>query len=166
MISEFIKWLPLIVTFVAGAFALLQINTNNITNARIKWLETFKQILSDFFSESMILQLKDGVTKGIKSDTGPQLRLQNINDRLTESYFEHLKVLVMKYYLIKLNLNPNEDIHQKLDLLLEEYMNLINLLPQEADQTKQTTILRDLTALSDRIILFNRFLVKLSLIHI
>ena len=65
MNEEITRWLPLLATLVAGIFALSQIRSNNITNARIQWLQNLKQVLTDFLSECLSLQLKEGLSKGI-----------------------------------------------------------------------------------------------------
>lgn len=59
MNEEITRRLPLLVASLTGFIALYQIRSNNITNARIKWLENLKQVLTDFISESMIFQLKE-----------------------------------------------------------------------------------------------------------
>lgn len=161
-IEKILKWLPLLIAFIAGFFALHQIKSNNITNARIKWLKAFKQIITDFFSESSVIQIKEGVVKGISKNENLDDRLQQINDNLTISYFEHLRAITSKYYLIKLNLNPKENLHQKLEVFLDEYMKLLNQIPHENDKSKFSQLLKDLNDSSDKIILLIRFLVKLE----
>ncbi len=73
-----------------------------------------------------------------------------------------MKTLTAKYYLIKLNLNPKEELHNKFEKLLEDYMELINQIPQVKDKAKASQLLKDLTTTSDNIVLLNRYLVKLE----
>ncbi|MBP4143236.1 hypothetical protein J3S90_15655 [Flavobacterium sp. P4023] len=165
MNEEITRWLPLLVVTLAGIFALSQIRSNNITNARIKWLENLKQMLTDFIMESTVFQLKEGVSKGIeeikqkdKISEDAKLFLNKIND----STFEHLKIIDCKYNLILLNLNPKEKLHQKLENLLEQYMNMFNQIPAQKNLNDYNILIRKMTPHSDTIILLVRYVMKLE----
>jgi len=165
MNQEITRWLPLIAAFVAGIFALFQIRSNNITNARIKWLENLRLLLTEFLSECTILQLKEGVSKGIyergeKSNT-PENVLTYLN-KLTESTIEHLKIIESKHDLIKLNLNPKELLHQKLEKLIDTYMELFNQIPVIKKLEEYNALTRKMGAHSDTIILLIRYIMKLE----
>ena len=68
---QYSQWFPIFFVFIAGFFALHQIRSNNITNARIKWLDNLKLSVADFFSEATGLLMKEGVARAIN------LRRQN-----------------------------------------------------------------------------------------
>ncbi len=165
MNKEITQWLPLLVTIVAGIFALSQIKSNNITNARIKWLENLKQVLTDFLSECTILQLKEGVSKGIyeKGQKTPvsDNTLAYLN-KINESTIEHLKIIESKHDLIKLNLNPKEILHQKLEKLLDDYMELFNKIPEKKTTEDYNALTRKMGAYSDTLVLLIRFIMKLE----
>jgi hypothetical protein len=165
MDKEIIPWLPLLVTLVAGIFALFQIKSNNITNARLKWLDNLKQVLTDFLSECTILQLKEGVSKGIK-EIGLENNISSTTldylKRLDESIIEHLKIIESKYSLIKLNLNPKEILHQKLEELLDDYMSLFNEIPEKKATKDYNALTRQMEAYSGTLVLLIRYIMKLE----
>jgi hypothetical protein len=165
MNDEITRWLPLLVASLTGVFALLQIRSNNITNARIKWLENLKQVLTDFISESTIFQLKEGVSRGIEQSSQlikPSENTQVYLNKINESIIEHLKIIESKYNLIILNLNPKENLHKKLETLLDEYMNLFNQIPTQKSLENYNLLTRKMSAHSDTIILLIRYVMKLE----
>lgn len=165
MNQEIIKWLPLVVVMVAGFFALAQIKSNNITNARIKWLENLKQVLTDFISESSSFQLKEGVSIGIAKNN-PDIEIsafaQSFLNKITESTIEHLKTIACKHDLIKLNLNPKEILHQKLEIFLDEYIEMFNRIPSQNNINDYHVLIRKMSAHSETIILLARYIMKLE----
>lgn len=165
MNQEIIKWLPLVVVMVAGFFALAQIKSNNITNARIKWLENLKQVLTDFISESSSFQLKEGVSIGIaKNNPNKEISAfaQSFLNKITESTIEHLKTIACKHDLIKLNLNPKEILHQKLEIFLDEYIEMFNRIPSQNNINDYHVLIRKMSAHSETIILLARYIMKLE----
>lgn len=165
MNEEITRWLPLLVVTLAGVFALSQIRSNNITNARIKWLENLRQVLTDFITENTAFQLKQGISKGIEQsnqkDKIPDSTKLYLN-KITESTIEHLKIIECKYHLIILNLNPKEELHQKLENLLEEYMNMFNQIPTQKTFNDYNILMRKMSTHSDTIILLVRYVMKLE----
>lgn len=165
MNEEITRWLPLLATLVAGIFALSQIRSNNITNARIKWLENLKQVLTDFLSECFILQMKEGLSKGI-NERGEKAKIPETSmaylNKINESTIEHLRIIESKHDLIKLNLNPKEDLHQKLETLLDNYMDLFNKIPAQKSTDEYNALLRKMSAHSDTIVLLIRYIMKLE----
>ena len=162
--ASFAPWLPLIATLIAGTFALFQIKSNNITNARIEWLEDFKKILTDFLSECFILQFKVGLVRGIDETKDHKVSNEAANylSELNKSFLDHLKSIEAKYNLIKLNLNPEENINKKLEKLLDDYINLLNELAMIKTTQDINAHMRKMDAYSDTIILLNRYIVKLE----
>lgn len=165
MNEEITRWLPLLATLIAGIFALFQIRSNNITNARIKWLENLRRIFTEFLSECMILQFEEGLAKQITAqDASTKVgdsTLAYLN-KINESYLEHLKIIDSKYHLIKLNLNPKEDLHQKLESLLDNYMRLLNKIPTQKSVGDYYALLQKMSPHSDRIVLLIRYIIKLE----
>jgi hypothetical protein len=165
MNEEITRWLPLLATLIAGIFALFQIRSNNITNARIKWLENLRRIFTEFLSECMILQFEEGLAKQITAqDASTKVgdsTLAYLN-KINESYLEHLKIIDSKYHLIKLNLNPKEDLHQKLESLLDNYMRLLNKIPTQKSVGDYYALLQKMSPHSDIIVLLIRYIIKLE----
>lgn len=165
MIDKLTMWLPLALSLIAGVSALTQIRSNNITNARIKWLENLKQLLSDLLSESITLQLKEGVSKGV-DERGMKEKIsssaQAYIDKINESIIEHLKTIEAKHALIKLNLNPEELLHQKLESILDYYMEFFNKIPIHTSTENYNALLRTMGAHSDTLVLLIRYIMKLE----
>lgn len=165
MNEEITRWLPLLIASLTVFFALYQIRSNNITNARIKWLENLKQVLTDFISESTIFQLKEGVSRGIEQSSQiiiPSETTKVYLNKINESIIEHLKTIESKHNLIKLNLNPREDLHKKLETLLDDYMDLFNQIPTQKTLKSYNIIILKMRAHSDTIILLIRYIMKLE----
>jgi|GEM_PF-3264309 len=164
---SFIQLLPLIITFVAGSFALWQIRSNNVTNARIKWLDNFKQIITDFIAEICILQMKDGIITGLEElsastsmplPTGAQKYIDNYQGSIQD----HLKVIEQKYYLLKLNLNPKEELHTKLEMLLEAHVAIVNRIPLAKNKKEHDQLTREMRPYTDCMTLLTRHIMKLE----
>jgi len=165
MNEEITRWLPLLLVILAGFFALSQIRSNNITNARIKWLENLKQVLTDFISESNAFQLKEGINIGIlknKQKIEISEYAQSFINKITENTIEHLKIIECKHYLIKLNLNPKELLHQKLEILLDNYIEMFYQISVQNTIDEYNDLILKMSANSDIIILLVRYIMKLE----
>jgi hypothetical protein len=165
MYQKFMQWLPVIVAFLAGSFALHQIRSNNITNARIKWLENLKQLVTDFFSECAVLQMKEGVSRGIneRREIDPtNENAQSYYDRINESIIDHLKIIESKHDLIKLNLNPKEDLHLKFENILDNYMDFFNKIPKHKTPEEYKDLIRTMSSYSETLNLLTRYILKLE----
>jgi hypothetical protein len=165
--SKIIQWLPLIIAFVAGSFALYQIRSNNITDSRLKWLDNLKQVITDFISEITTVQLKNGILTDINERRGTSnaTTSQNVTEyfnTLTESIIEHLKIVEAKYHLIIFAINPKEELHIKFQNLLDDYMKLFNQLPLKKNIEDYNALIRKMEAYSDTIVLLARLIMKIE----
>lgn len=164
MLFKYIHWLPLIIAFIAGSFALIQIRVNNITNARLKWLDSLKNHLADFNSEVFKLSMNKAVVKkideleaaGSKSETA-----ENFAKTVNAGLIDHLKIIQHKFDMIRLNLNPKEDLHISLMNLLDNYMALLNKIPK-MDVKGQAELAKEMSTCSEKLILVVRFILKLE----
>lgn len=163
MKEESIRFIPIFAVIIAGLFALFQIRSNNITNARLRWLENFKQLITDFIAEITSIQLKEGITKNISGTEFEAQFFKDFNIKMIESYLDHLKSIQNKLTLIKLNLNPKEELHLKLNDYITVHMNLFNSLPQnKSDEIKKTEIYKKLKDSENKLIYIIQRLVKLE----
>lgn len=159
-----ISWLPLIGVIIAGSFAIAQIRLNNITNSRIKWLDGLKALIADFNSEVFRLSLNKSVVKRIDS-----LKEQGYSSNLADDFastvnnglVKQLKVIQYKFYMIRLNLNPKEDLHIALTEVIDYLMDLINQIPKTTNE-QHPELVEKMTACSDRIVLIARLIFKLE----
>jgi len=165
MNEEITNWLPLLITFIAGAFALSQIRSNNITNARIEWLQNLKHEVTDFLAECAVVDFEQGLQKRIKeknSDKELPENAKEIFNKINESFSDHLKIIESKHNLILLNLNPKEPLHQKLEKHLNDYMQLVNEIPKQNSIHDHSKLSRKIDAHGDTLILLNRYIMKLE----
>lgn len=113
---------------------LAQIRSNNISKARIEWIESLRPILSDLFVNTFeawhnLKQLLDAKTKN--------------NQQATINFFKTYETLAFKIQSqknqVELYLNPANETHQKLIQSMEEYINAFldanNTIP-DADMYK------------------------------
>lgn len=166
MFMKIVQWLPLIIAFIAGSFALYQIRSNNITNSRLRWLDNLKQVITDFICEITTLQIKKGILTSFderreKSDSISQNRTEYYNE-LTESLIDHLKIVESKYLLIKFAINPHEKLHKKFEDLLEQYMVLFNEIPIKNNLEDFNALNRKMDAYSETMALIARYIMKLE----
>lgn len=125
----------IIAALVTGFLAVNQIRINNITNARLKWLEDLKKLVTDFYSDCSVLSVNSGILKGFDYSTDKKR-----DDKLREFQHDFIKEIVglvkkidNKYELIRLHLNPYEEAHILFEKQLVDYMKLINVLPTIKD---------------------------------
>lgn len=160
-----LSWLPL-AAIVTGFFALKQIRSNNITNARIKWLDNLKTLIADFFAECDTLTYKEvasfGVNERRKLDPKNETA-QKLHDDLSLELIDALRIIAIKHDLIKLNLNPKEPLHIKFEKLLDGYMGIFNTIPKtKKDSEDFKMIARNLNKHSEVLLLLARFICKLE----
>jgi len=161
---QYSQWLPIFVVFIAGFFALHQIRSNNITNARIKWLDNLKLSVADFFSEATGLLMKEGVARAInlRRQNEPNKEQHQLDyDKMNHSVMEHLQAIELKYSLLKLNLNPKEKLHVNFEKLLESFMDLINKIPDISDNEFRS-LLHEITICNSKLIEISRYVIKLE----
>lgn len=96
---------------IAGLFAMRQIKSNNITNARIKWLKRLKELIGMFVVSCNTIAFKYITDVNKKSE-----HEQRILDTLNE---------------IILNLNPSECAHQRFQKLIEIHADNVFRLYRE-----------------------------------
>jgi len=153
------------VVLLGGFFALTQIRANNITNARIKWFESLRTLLTEFFTASFDLQMKEGVYSGIEERrhlVPITQSTENYLQSIKESSIERLTAFEHKYNLLLLQLNPKEPLHIKLEKLITEYTHLHNKIPSSRSQIDFIKLSRTLEAYSDTILLLSRFMLKIE----
>jgi hypothetical protein len=100
---NFSLWIPIFAAIIVGLFALYQVRSNTISNARINWIEKFSGIISDYCVKIDILRLA---------------MLNHINEKnlLGRDYTDILKKAAYGKYLIAHN-----DV-QKLAYLIRIYL--------------------------------------------
>lgn len=112
----------------------LQVRANNISSARIKWINELRPLMANFLLSSATLKRSSKLLSKYKDDDG-ELNLLNIEDveekkqaekvfeKLNSSYADADKI----YASIRLFLNPVEDLHSnfinKVDAFLQQILN-------------------------------------------
>jgi hypothetical protein len=164
MDQKFVQWLPLIIALIGGLTALYQIRSNNITNARIRWLENFKHLLSEFVSECTALIIEDGVSKSFneKQEEVISEMAKSYYGKIIERTVDHLKVIESNHDLIKLNLNPKEELHIKFEKVLDAYMGYVNKLPVCKSFEEYSELTKKMHPYSHTLTLLARYIIKLE----
>lgn len=157
-------WLPLLIAIVVGIFALWQIKSNNITNARIKWLDNIKQLFTDFLGECIAFQTKIGLS--LKTNSyNKSILTDNQTSFLHEihvSLLDHFKTIESKLLLIRLNLNPNETLHKKFDILLKKYTDILGEALRSNNYEDFDACMRKIEFYSDTTTLLLKLIIKLE----
>jgi len=135
---------PILVAFLAGLLALLQVKANIISTARIEWTQSLRGNLSCFLSEAKILNVNlKIVIKLLENDEKKRAQ------KFYEENLENLKKTHEYGTQIKLFLNnEDEKEHQELQDLVKEYLQNINIDSQDFEYEKINT----LEVLQDQII--------------
>ncbi|TXJ29036.1 MAG: hypothetical protein E6Q24_04990 [Chitinophagaceae bacterium] len=159
-----LPWFPLLGVIIAGYFAVLQIRLNNITNARIKWLDTLKEQLAGFNSEIFELTMNKAVVKTIEELESQGLHSDQAGafaDAVGNGLIDQLKKIQHKFDSIRLNLNPKEDLHIAVLRVMDVLMGLLNQIPNTPFK-KQKNLTRDITDCTDQLVLIARLIFKLE----
>lgn len=131
---------PLIVAGIAGYFAIVQIRINNITNARLKWLDRLKELLSMHQESSKIVSEASSEREAInrlwvairdRQDMDHQETKRIIikqKDISVEAEIQNLWKMNDCLSTIILNLNPIEPPHVNLKALLEKQTKIVQSL--------------------------------------
>ncbi|HTB99400.1 MAG TPA: hypothetical protein VK705_01835 [Ferruginibacter sp.] len=150
-------------TLAAGIFALWQIRSNNITNAKLRWLDNFKTVVSEFLSEGSTLVFKSNVCSGLfeKIKTHPNEEAEKYANKLHQELLEDIKMVDLKYYLVKLALDPKEKVHSNFELMLTQYIVVLNMTPL-SNEDERLLITKQLRNYSENFISLNRYITKLE----
>ncbi|PHR47036.1 MAG: hypothetical protein COA32_08930 [Fluviicola sp.] len=132
--------ITILIALLAGFIALLQVKSNIISSARIKWLETLRVDLSELYSSSLntvhYFQRANENTGDIKNEAN--VKYENNHSRCN--------ILVHK---IIMNLNPKEREHKKLIDLVNKIDEIIDSDSIEnSSQTELEKILKEIVTQS------------------
>lgn len=126
---------------------LAQVRANNISQARINWIQDLRDELSLFNGEVAIINfyLQDVIEL---NESGKKDKAEKLyNDQV-----ERIKNARQYAFKIKLFLNKDETSHQKLETLLDEYY--------KAALENYSTVKSDFNAISDDILAVSRKILK------
>jgi len=134
--------IPILLGLFAGLIALYQVKLNNLTAAKIKWIESFRDILSLYLTNIDAAAVNYLNMKFIKkNDTN--------NDEISKKYYEFYEnycistdLAFQNYCKIKLLLNNNKKEHHEFELKIDELDGLFDNIKCEEDKS----ILRNKTA--------------------
>lgn len=166
MVNSILPWLALVIAILTGLFTIYQVRYNNITNSRIKWLDNFKQLISNFFSECLSLTMKMAF---LQKNYG-ELYLQPTGEKMKfdkkENYgsiVEHIKLIENTNHLIKLSLDPTEAVHLKFEGLLDSYVYCLKSLPRKMKNHEEfMELLKKMSRQSDTLVELTRYITQLE----
>jgi CRISPR/Cas system CSM-associated protein Csm2 small subunit len=140
---------PILLTLLAGSIALLQVKGNNISAARVEWVEHLRVAASELISEVEILneQLRE-----VKEFIAEKKIKQSENAfRKATSDTKKLRALL---YKVKLYLSPEDPKHKQLDQKLDEYTRVF------VEDYDQIDNLEKLETLSDSFVAMMKSVLK------
>lgn len=110
--------IPILIALLAGIIALYQVKLNNITSARIRWIESLRLIISKYISELDDLNTRiSNVITRVSEGEGLNKVFNEKYDMMRKS----IKTINQLGNQIKLYLNPNENLHSKLESHLDKF---------------------------------------------
>jgi hypothetical protein len=122
--------------------------------------------ISDFISESEMILLNKMASGSIENRAKEQSIPKNAIDFIEKVNADlplQLKSIEAKYILIKLNLNPKEDLHIKFEEALELYMDQFNKIPLvKNDKDESINLIQTMRKQNECLILLARNLMKLE----
>lgn len=137
-LNKMAGFIPVIAALIAGIVALKQARLNNISAARIKWLENLKVLIgecirltSSFLIFNQVIRKSSNVDDDIKHEHARKF-IDSLHDLLQE--------MSKNVMLISLNLNKSEILPQILLLKLTELMGSLGQIQNE-DFLSQTSLL-------------------------
>jgi len=115
----------IIVAIIGAYFALKNIKTNNVINARINWLNQLKGYIADFISKQFtLLRITDELSTLTTAQLDPkETEVDNLNKRIMTKFDEYhylTSELNKIQTLIFLNLNSDEKLHAKLETVVKD----------------------------------------------
>lgn len=111
-------------TLIGSIFALKQLRTNNITNARLKWLENLKRLFSEFIISAQFIANGRHIVNAIEKAFAKDLtKLNEERSKMLYKFIEHLTRTSANGNLILVNLNKDEKPHLKFQNWLREFVD-------------------------------------------
>jgi chromosome segregation ATPase len=119
-------------------YALKNIRTNNIINARLDWGKNLKELIAEFVTVGFSLVKIDKEISALKIpalDPKPD-QVEKLNEDFRihfEKYEEQKNKLIKTKSLLHLNLNSNEDLHKNLETQLNRFSEIIDKIQEQLE---------------------------------
>ncbi len=160
----------LIAALIVGQYAIIQIRNNNITNARIKWLENLKNFISQFAACSSDLILSVQISHYKAAYENQEKNISDLNWEHEKRVINLITSLYTNLHLIILNLNPKEDSHIKLKDKLNAHYKLLtdfiktygNLTNDKGEKISEMEYINKVDEKILEIILLSRYIMKIE----
>jgi hypothetical protein len=127
-------------------------------------LDALRKLVADFSSEVTSLSIKMGVISHVDTlkESGHYSNpAEEFTQALNKEKIPQLQRIQLKYDLIRLNLNPREEIHIQMETILGRYMDMINEIPiKEGNELHKLNM--DMRAEYEKLILIARLVMKLE----
>lgn len=109
----------------SSRIALAQVKENNISSARIQWIQELRPLLANLISNASLfssssLELKNYFDKSKESDLTKSEKEELV--KLHHGTMEKLDLIQLDYNQIKLFLNKDEKAHKDLDTVIHNYI--------------------------------------------
>lgn len=113
------------IALIAGMIALYQVKSNIIASSRINWIENLRETISSYCMEIENCCLaKINLHDERKGKTG--LELEKVLDKFYQPYVESSREVDKLSKKALLYLNSKEDVHKKIEDLINQNINLVH----------------------------------------
>ncbi len=108
----------ILIGLIAGMIALYQVKSNVISSARIKWIDELRSNLSELYSITL-----ETVINNVNARIGKTDEIKTI---YYDKYITCLSRFLILSNKVKMHLNSNEDKHHRIELLIDEIVDLFD----------------------------------------
>jgi hypothetical protein len=110
--------IPIVIAIFGGIITIYQVKLNVIATARVKWIESLRETISEFIAVSFSLQKRIGLKKLESIHYGPEEAIKKHGVEIFELYAKSQKL----GNKIKLYLNIKKPQHQKLNNEIDNFI--------------------------------------------
>lgn len=156
--NSWTAFLPLIVALVVALFALVQMRSNNIMQARIKWIEELKGNISNFMSimnsiNIELINMREEINSLSQNAVNFEIDKRQLVDKHYENIYKNREKVDKYLTLIELSLDSTIKLHVKLNEKLDEFAD-------KARKSYQIENMEDLDSIKKECIQLSREVIK------
>ena len=129
---------PICLALLAAVVTLLQVKTNIVSASKVRWIDEFRNILSEYVSE---------IAKGLESYDGHFVDMHKAgkesNSEQNENfkkYIESINIVTRLNFKLGLLLNSQNSIHVRLEKELKEVQDIINEMATKLPKPKREDV--------------------------
>lgn len=127
-------YLPIIIAFIVGLFAIYQVRLNYTSNYRLKWIEGFRESVSTFICE--INEFNITVSKIVRDQKRTGIKIDDQHPDMIR-FYDSIKNSTLYINQLLLYLDPNETEHKSIIsaiMMIESHCKGTDLLKDDLTQ--------------------------------